>query len=118
MRQLVDDVLDYESSENTLGKPGGADLKLGLATAPALFAWEENAAMGDLIERRFSAEGDVEMVRERPHALCPYSCISVRHETVFGNRARCKGHEISHNSIRTRRVTSCNICRPARLVTR
>ncbi|EJD54467.1 terpenoid synthase [Auricularia subglabra TFB-10046 SS5] len=62
--QLVDDVLDYESSEKTLGKPGGADLKLGLATAPALFAWEENSAMGSLIERQFSGEGDVEMARE------------------------------------------------------
>ncbi|KZW00520.1 terpenoid synthase [Exidia glandulosa HHB12029] len=62
--QLVDDVLDYESSEKTLGKPGGADLKLGLATAPALFAWEENEAMGDLIERRFSGDGDVEMARD------------------------------------------------------
>ncbi|KAH7105173.1 terpenoid synthase, partial [Auriculariales sp. MPI-PUGE-AT-0066] len=62
--QLVDDVLDYESSEKTLGKPGGADLALGLATAPALFAWEENPAMGALIERKFSADGDIEMARD------------------------------------------------------
>jgi len=61
--QLVDDVLDYEASEKTLGKPGGADLKLGLATAPALFAWEQHEAMGALIERKFAADGDVEMVR-------------------------------------------------------
>ena len=36
--QLVDDMLDFISSEQMLGKPAAADLKLGLATAPVLFA--------------------------------------------------------------------------------
>ncbi|KIJ53749.1 hypothetical protein M422DRAFT_154939 [Sphaerobolus stellatus SS14] len=62
--QLVDDVLDYEEGEGTLGKPGGADLKLGLATAPALYAWEEHEAMGPLIKRKFDQPGDVELARE------------------------------------------------------
>ncbi|EKM61466.1 uncharacterized protein PHACADRAFT_168921 [Phanerochaete carnosa HHB-10118-sp] len=62
--QLMDDVLDYEAGEGTLGKPGGADLKLGLATGPALFAWEEHSEMGPLIERKFSQEGDVELARD------------------------------------------------------
>ena len=58
----MDDVLDYEAGEGTLGKPGGADLKLGLATGPALFAWEEHPEMGPLIERKFKQAGDVDMV--------------------------------------------------------
>jgi hexaprenyl-diphosphate synthase len=58
----VDDVLDYEAGEATLGKPGGADLQLGLATGPALYAWEEHPEMGPLILRKFEQEGDVEMV--------------------------------------------------------
>ncbi|KAF7347469.1 hypothetical protein MVEN_01502900 [Mycena venus] len=62
--QLVDDVLDYEAGEATLGKPGGADLQLGLATGPALFAWEEHPEMGPLILRKFEQEGDVEMARD------------------------------------------------------
>ncbi|KAJ6523582.1 terpenoid synthase [Mycena capillaripes] len=61
--QLVDDVLDYEAGEATLGKPGGADLQLGLATGPALYAWEEHPEMGPLILRKFEQEGDVEMAR-------------------------------------------------------
>ncbi|KAJ3999955.1 isoprenoid synthase domain-containing protein [Lentinula boryana] len=61
--QLVDDVLDYEAVEDTLGKPGGADLQLGLATGPALYAWEEHPEMGPLIERKFSQAGDVELAR-------------------------------------------------------
>ena len=36
--QLIDDLLDYIGTEAILGKPAAADLKLGLTTAPALFA--------------------------------------------------------------------------------
>lgn len=61
--QLVDDILDYESAQGTMGKPGGADLQLGLATGPALFAWEEHPELGPLIERKFKEPGDVELVR-------------------------------------------------------
>ncbi|KAF8996109.1 decaprenyl-diphosphate synthase subunit 1 [Cyathus striatus] len=62
--QLVDDVLDYESASATLGKPGGADLQLGLATGPALYAWEEHPELGELIQRKFEKPGDVEMARD------------------------------------------------------
>ncbi|KDR73146.1 hypothetical protein GALMADRAFT_142291 [Galerina marginata CBS 339.88] len=62
--QLVDDVLDYESASATLGKPGGADLQLGLATGPALYAWEEHPEIGDLIQRKFEQPGDVELARD------------------------------------------------------
>ncbi|XP_067932639.1 all trans-polyprenyl-diphosphate synthase PDSS1-like isoform X1 [Watersipora subatra] len=58
--QLVDDALDYESTEQDMGKPTGADLKLGLATAPVLFAAHEFPRLNSLILRRFSQDGDVE----------------------------------------------------------
>ncbi|TXT12988.1 hypothetical protein VHUM_01389 [Vanrija humicola] len=59
--QLVDDMLDYSSTVD-LGKPGsGADMRLGLATAPALFAWEEHPSLGPLIARKFSEPGDTEV---------------------------------------------------------
>ena len=55
-------MLDFAVSDASFGKPsGGADLRLGLATAPTLYAWEEFEEMGPLIERRFEGEGDVEM---------------------------------------------------------
>jgi hexaprenyl-diphosphate synthase len=60
--QLVDDMLDYTVSEAELGKPAGADLELGLATAPLLFAWKQNAELGSLVGRKFSEEGDVAKV--------------------------------------------------------
>jgi hexaprenyl-diphosphate synthase len=57
-------VLDYESASATLGKPGNADLQLGLATAPALYAWEEYPEMGELIGRKFESQGDVDKVSD------------------------------------------------------
>jgi hexaprenyl-diphosphate synthase len=60
--QLVDDMLDYTVSEAELGKPAGADLELGLATAPLLFAWKDNPSLGALVGRKFSKEGDVQQV--------------------------------------------------------
>lgn len=60
--QLVDDMLDYTRSEAELGKPAGADLELGLATAPLLFAWKTIPELGSLVGRKFSQEGDVERV--------------------------------------------------------
>ncbi|KAI9815154.1 MAG: hypothetical protein M1832_005556 [Thelocarpon impressellum] len=63
--QLVDDLLDYTSSGAAqLGKPAGADLELGLATAPLLFAWKEQPALGALVGRKFSGEGDVALARD------------------------------------------------------
>lgn len=60
--QLVDDMLDYTITDEELGKPAGADLELGLATAPLLFAWKINPKLGALVGRKFSGEGDVAMV--------------------------------------------------------
>lgn len=60
--QLVDDMLDYTISEAELGKPAGADLELGLATAPLLFAWKQNQELGALVGRKFGQEGDVARV--------------------------------------------------------
>lgn len=60
--QLVDDMLDYTISGEELGKPAGADLELGLATAPLLFAWKDNKSLGKLVGRKFSQPGDVQKV--------------------------------------------------------
>ncbi|KAI9843563.1 MAG: hypothetical protein M1837_006239 [Sclerophora amabilis] len=62
--QLVDDMLDYTSAGDVLGKPAGADLELGLATAPLLFAWREQAELGSLVGRKFAKEGDIQKARD------------------------------------------------------
>lgn len=58
--QIVDDLLDFTSSTETLGKPAGSDLQSGNLTAPVLYALQENSVLEGLIEREFAHEGDLE----------------------------------------------------------
>lgn len=60
--QIVDDLLDFTVTRVELGKSSGVDLKLGLATAPVLFAFEKYPELGPMIERQFDEPGDVEKV--------------------------------------------------------
>ncbi len=59
--QIVDDILDFTTSTEVLGKPAGSDLISGNITAPALYAMEEKPYLNTLIEREFSEVGDIEM---------------------------------------------------------
>merc|ERR1719377_88023 len=54
--QIIDDILDFTGAASTLGKPAQADMELGLATAPILFASEADTSLIPLIERRFKKE--------------------------------------------------------------
>uniref|UniRef100_A0A182YAP7 All trans-polyprenyl-diphosphate synthase PDSS1 n=1 Tax=Anopheles stephensi TaxID=30069 RepID=A0A182YAP7_ANOST len=65
--QLLDDLLDFVSSSEEIGKPVAVDLKLGLATAPVLFASEEFPELNPMIRRHFRGPGDVERAYELVH---------------------------------------------------
>jgi geranylgeranyl pyrophosphate synthase len=58
--QIVDDILDFTGASASLGKPAQADMELGLATAPILFASQRHKELIPLIERRFKNAGDVQ----------------------------------------------------------
>jgi all-trans-nonaprenyl-diphosphate synthase len=58
--QIVDDILDFTSPTEVLGKPAGSDLISGNITAPVLFAMEENPYLVTLIDREFKQAGDIE----------------------------------------------------------
>jgi len=73
--QVVDDVLDFTSSEEELGKPALADLKEGNLGAPVLFVAQQDSdrratldpdahqELLDLLDRRLSQDGDLDRVR-------------------------------------------------------
>ena len=58
--QIIDDVLDFTSASDVLGKPAMADVSLGLSTAPVLYAAESIPEMRPMIKRKFKQEGDIE----------------------------------------------------------
>jgi geranylgeranyl pyrophosphate synthase len=57
--QIVDDILDFAGSSAKLGKPAQADMKLGLATAPLLYASKKIPDLREIIARKFKQPGDV-----------------------------------------------------------
>lgn len=62
--QIIDDILDFESTSSIMGKPTLSDLGNGIASVPVLFAAEEFPQLVPLIERKFEEPGDIEMTLE------------------------------------------------------
>jgi all-trans-nonaprenyl-diphosphate synthase len=58
--QIVDDILDFESSSSKFGKPVLSDISNGIASAPLIFAADENPELHSMISRRFSGPNDKE----------------------------------------------------------
>jgi geranyl diphosphate synthase len=66
--QIVDDILDFTASTDELGKPVCADMSLGLATAPVLYALEEEPTLKPRIMRRFKEPEDVSITFDAVHS--------------------------------------------------
>ncbi|MEB3251702.1 MAG: solanesyl diphosphate synthase [Cyanobacteriota bacterium] len=66
--QVVDDILDFTSSDQVLGKPACADLRSGNLTAPVLYAMAEHPSLAALIEREFSQSHDFEQAIDLIHS--------------------------------------------------
>ncbi|VDP29531.1 unnamed protein product [Soboliphyme baturini] len=60
--QLMDDVLDFVSTEENLGKPAGVDLRLGICTGPVLFACDQYPELQQVVRSRYCSEEDVPSV--------------------------------------------------------
>ncbi|MEL6438554.1 MAG: solanesyl diphosphate synthase [Cyanobacteria bacterium J06621_8] len=62
--QIVDDILDFTSSSEVLGKPAGLDLASGKLTSPVFYALKQQPHLKTLIEREFSEPDDLEQAME------------------------------------------------------
>ena len=64
--QIQDDILDLTGNlePEKLGKPAMADLSLGLATAPILYAAMKHPQLLEPINRRFTKDGDVALAMD------------------------------------------------------
>ena len=83
--QLIDDMLDFVSQEDTLGKPVGGDLKEGKVTLPLVYALETaTAAERSLVET---------VLRDRNYEAVPFGDILTliaRHGGVERTRERAR----------------------------
>ena len=57
--QIVDDILDFTTSTEALGKPAGSDLIGGHLNLPVLYALEEKPYLEVLIDREFAQPEDI-----------------------------------------------------------
>jgi len=72
--QVVDDILDFTSSDEVLGKPAGSDLLSGNLTAPVLYALEEVPYLKTLIDREFAEPDDFEQAIQLVHSSKGIGC--------------------------------------------
>ncbi|GLI58939.1 hypothetical protein VaNZ11_000727 [Volvox africanus] len=90
--QVVDDLLDLTGNSSVLGKPALNDLRSGLATAPVLFAAQEDPKLKPLILRRFKQEGDVALAMaliQRTQGLRRTEELAAHHAKMAAEMIRC-----------------------------
>ncbi|KAG2452545.1 hypothetical protein HYH02_002782 [Chlamydomonas schloesseri] len=90
--QVVDDLLDLTGSSSVLGKPALNDMRSGLATAPVLFAAQEEPQLRPLILRRFKHDGDVNKAMsliERTQGLRRAEELAAQHAKAAADMIRC-----------------------------
>ena len=83
--QMVDDLLDFTSREQTLGKPVGGDLKEGKVTLPLIYALEKATP----VEREMVAA----VLRDRNYDAVPFEAIYAmieRHGGIQRTRERAQ----------------------------
>ena len=61
--QVVDDILDFDGTEEEIGKPTGSDLANGVVTLPTLIAMKQKASC-NVVKRALAHPDDEDLLRE------------------------------------------------------
>lgn len=80
--QLIDDVLDYSSNSETMGKNVGDDLAEGKPTLPLIFAMRQGTAEQSALVRKAIEEGGLEYLDEVMAAIRSTGAINYTIETA------------------------------------
>lgn len=86
--QLIDDVLDFTSCADCLGKPAAADLKLGLATGPVLFACRQ-VSQQQCISPKQKVFTCSSQHTQRSSQTCEVYCVSDEHGLGRCEKSMC-----------------------------
>lgn len=100
--QIVDDILDFTSPTEVLGKPAGSDLASGNLTAPVLYAMEEKPYLKILIEREFSEDGDLEealQLVESSEGIARSRMLAAEHGKLALQNLDCLKHSDSSEAL-------------------
>lgn len=82
--QLIDDLLDFTSTEDVLGKPAGADLIEGKVSLPLIFMLQQEPELRHDIQTVINDSGYTNVSRESLlHALERNSALTMAHERAM-----------------------------------
>ena len=65
--QVIDDILDFTSDQETLGKPAGSDFSQGILTLPAIYLLEHpdwNKPIREILAKRSCTNDDLSFIKE------------------------------------------------------
>jgi len=103
--QIVDDLLDFLSTEDELGKPVGSDLAQGTLTLPAILFLETNSEDGS-IRNYFENRGDPEMKRRVMESIRVSSVIQECYDIAAGYCANaCQSLRLLPDSVSYQALT-------------
>ena len=99
--QIFDDVLDFEGTENKLGKPVGNDLKNGIMTYPSIIARSKDKKIKNDIEELFN-------LPKKDKEISAKEIVNTIKRSGYVEESKDKAYKLIHSSIENIKSISKN----------